>query len=254
MLADMFRVPLLALGASVDATPALRRVAGLAVAVAVSVYLARQVRKPSRWIGRPFLWAMNNYHSGVTEWGLQQVTIDEAASILDVGCGGGRTVQRLAARAPRGTVCGIDYADGSIEVARRANARLIETGRVDIRKASVSELPFADATFDFVTAVETHYYWPDPANDMREIRRVLKPGGTLAVIAETYRRGRFDVAERMAMKLLASAHLSADEHRAVFETAGYSDVQIAEEQGKGWICAMGSAPSVVSRDTSGPAR
>jgi SAM-dependent methyltransferase len=149
MLADMFRVPLLALGASVDATPALRRVAGLAVAVAVSVYLARQVRKPSRWIGRPFLWAMNNYHSGVTEWGLQQVTIDEAASILDVGCGGGRTVQRLAARAPRGTVCGIDYADGSIEVARRANARLIETGRVDIRKASVSELPFADATFDF---------------------------------------------------------------------------------------------------------
>jgi ubiquinone/menaquinone biosynthesis C-methylase UbiE len=67
------------------------------------------------------------------------------------------------------------------------NAGLIKQGRVQFHHASVSELPFADNQFDLVTAVETQYYWPDLPNDMREILRVLKPGGRLAVIAEYYK-------------------------------------------------------------------
>jgi ubiquinone/menaquinone biosynthesis C-methylase UbiE len=89
-------------------------------------------------------------------------------------------------------VCGIDYSDGSVAVSRRTNAALIAHGHVHIRKASVSELPFADGRFDLVTAIETHYYryWPDLAGSMREIRRVLEPDGTLVMIAESYAGGR----------------------------------------------------------------
>ena len=39
----------------------------------VAVYLVRQARKPNRWVGRPFLWAMNNYHWPVTRWALSHV-------------------------------------------------------------------------------------------------------------------------------------------------------------------------------------
>lgn len=60
---------------------------------------------------------------------------------------------------------------------------MLKDGRVEIQKASVSQLPFSDNKFDLVTAVETQYYWPDLDKDMEEILRVLKPGGTLIVIA-----------------------------------------------------------------------
>lgn len=215
-----------------------------AAGVIAAIVLLGQVRKPGRWVGRPFLWMMNLSHSPLTTWGLQHVAIGRDFVILDVGCGGGATVSRLAATAPDGRVCGVDYADGSVAVSRRKNAALIAAGRVDIRKAAVSELPFDPGTFDLVTAVETHYYWPDLAASMREIRRVLKPGGTLIIIAESYRGSRFGALQRVVMKPLKSAHLTVDEHRELFTTAGYSDVRVIEHRGRGWICAIGRVPNV----------
>jgi len=209
------------------------------VAIIVAIYLVRQVRNPHKWIGRPFLWIMNLSHSKLTDWGLQHVSIEKNFSVLDIGCGGGRTIQKLAAVATEGLVCGVDYASGSVAASRSKNARLIESGRVQISEASVSRLPFPDETFDLATAIETQYYWPDPLNDMKEVRRVLKPGGRLVVIAETYKGGRLDPFKAPAMRLLKSTHLSADDQRELFLSAGFSDVQIFEEKKRGWICATG---------------
>lgn len=242
----MTRLPLVAaLGAQSPPPSLARQLIGYAVTVVLAIYLVSQVRKPSRWVGEPFLWAMNNSHSPVTKWGLSHVTIEKHFSILDVGCGGGATVSRLAGMATDGTVAGVDYADGSVAVSKRKNARLIEAGRVDIRKASVSQLPFADHTFDLVTAVETHYYWPNLPNDTKEILRVLKPGGSLIIIAESYRGGRFEAVQRLVMKPLKSVHLSVDEHRELLVGAGFTDVQVFEDRGKSWICVTGVAPAAV---------
>jgi len=205
-------------------------------------YLLNQARKPTRWVGRLFLWVMNMSHSGVTDWGLEHVLIEHRFTILDVGCGGGRTIQKLAAIASEGRVYGIDYAEGSVAASRRKNAQLIKAGCVEIRKASVSQLPFPDDKFDLVTAVETQYYWPDLVNDMREILRVLKPGGTLIIIAESYKGGKYDKLQALGMRLLRSTRLSVDGHREVFSTAGYTDVQTFEKRDKGWVCAMGRKP------------
>ena len=223
--------------------PDIARTAAVVIAV---ILLVSQVRKPGRWVGRPFLWLMNVSHSPLTKWGLEHVRIGKDFEILDVGCGGGATVSRLAAIASDGRVCGIDYADGSVAVSRRKNAALIAAGRVDIRKASVSQIPFGPGTFDLVTAIETHYYWPDLAASVREIRRVLKPGGTLMMLAESYRGGRFDALQRVVMKPLNSAHLSAEEHRELFTGADYSDVQVVEHRSRGWICVIGHVPDLVA--------
>src|SRR5690242_10690637 len=145
---------------------------------------------------------MNARHGRVTDWGLGHVQIGKAFTILDVGCGGGRTIQKLAAAASAGKVSGIDYSAASVAQARRTNREEIAQGRVDVQQGSVSRLPFPDATFDLVTAVETHYYWPYLADDLREVRRVLKPGGTLVVIAETYQGSTFSALLWPAMKLL----------------------------------------------------
>jgi len=185
---------------------------------------------------------MNSSHSGVTDWGLKHVLIEKHFTILDVGCGGGRTIQKLAAIATEGMLYGVDYAKGSVQASRGKNGRLIKAGRVEIRQGSVSQLPFSDDMFDLVTAVETQYYWPDLVNDMKEILRVLKPGGTLLIIAETYKGGRYDKLQRPVMTLLRSAHLSVNGHRELFSAAGYTDVQIFEEYNRGWICGTGRKP------------
>jgi ubiquinone/menaquinone biosynthesis C-methylase UbiE len=207
-----------------------------------AAYLLNQARKPTRWIGRFFLWAMNISHSDLTDWGLKHVSIEKRFTILDVGCGGGRTIQKLAAIATEGMLYGVDYAKGSVAASRGKNAQLIKAGRVEIQQASVSQLPFPDNKFDLVTAVETQYYWPDLVKDMREILRVLKPGGTLIIIAETYKDGRYDMLKGPVMKLLRSTSLGVDEHRELFSAAGYKDVQIFEERSKGWICGTGRKP------------
>lgn len=127
-------------------------------AIAAAIVILRQCRKPSWLPGWFILWRMNERHLRVTNWGLGHVPIEKRFTVLDVGCGGGRTIQTLAERASEGKVCGIDYSATSVAVARRTNAAAIAAGRVAIEPASVSQLPYPDATFDLVTAVETHYY------------------------------------------------------------------------------------------------
>jgi len=200
-----------------------------------------QCRKPAGWLGRFTLWRMNASHSKLTDWGLAHISVEKNHTILDIGCGGGRTISKLAAIATEGRVYGVDYSEESVATTRRTNARWIEASRVEIRQASVSQLPFPNNTFDVITAVETHYFWPDLPANMHEVFRVLKPGGPFIVIAEVYKGATSTAAallekysERAGMTLL-----TADEHRDLFTNAGYSDVQVIEERKKGWICAVG---------------
>ena len=159
-----------------------------------------------------------------------------------VGCGGGRTIEKLAALAPQGAVDGVDYATGSVAASRHKNKKLLTEGRVAISHASVSHLPFADNTFDLVTAVETQYYWPDLPHDMREVLRVLKPGGTLLVLAESYKKGSHEFIQRPVIKLLGSSNLSVEDQRALFTSADYAAVEIFELRKKSWLCATGKKP------------
>jgi ubiquinone/menaquinone biosynthesis C-methylase UbiE len=204
-----------------------------------------QCQKPSGWLGRFIVWNMNARHSKVTDWGLSQVAIKPRDTILDVGCGGGRTVGKLAAVANEGKIYGLDHSDLSVAMARKLNEGAIARGHVEICEGSVSRLPFHTDTFELVTAVETHFWWPDLPGGVGEIRRVLKPGGTLVIIAEIYKGAATRTAKlvekyapRTGMKVL-----SPDEHRNLLADAGYSDVKIVEEASKGWICGIGKKPA-----------
>jgi len=190
---------------------------------------------------------MNSRHSKVTDWGLSHVSIDKHSTILDVGCGGGRTINKLAAIASQGKVYGVDFSKESVAFASRINRPWIDAGRVEIREASVSQLPFSENAFDLVVAIETHFWWPDLPSDMREVLRVLKLGGALIIIAEVY-KGANTVTAKLAEKyalLSGMKLLTANEHRELFTNAGYSDVQIIEESRKGWICGIGRKPSML---------
>jgi len=212
------------------------------VAIAGPLIAMRQLRKPARWLGIPFAWIMNRSHAALADWGLERFEIEPAFTILDIGCGGGATVKRLAMSAQQGRVYGVDYASGSVAVAKVVNAQLIYANRVEIIQASVSRLPFNANSIDLASAVETQYYWPDPVNDLREIRRVLKPGAALVVVAETHGRTRQGTVQRVAMRLMGSNNPGVDEERDTLTAAGYVDIRVVEHPRKGWMCATARKP------------
>jgi len=205
-----------------------------------------QCQKPTGWLGRFVLRNMNSRHSKVTDWGLSHISIEKHDTILDLGCGGGRTVSKLAAIVTQGKIYGVDYSKESVAVASRTNRQWIDMARVEIREGSVSQLPFPEGVFDVVTAIETHFWWPDLPADMRQIFRVMKPGGTLIIIAEVY-KGANTMTAKLAEKYLPLSGmtlLSVDDHRELFANAGYTDVKVIEEPDKGWICGIGRKPSL----------
>ncbi len=207
--------------------------------------LLDQCRKPTGWFGRLILRDFNRHHSKVTDWGLQHLAIQKHDTILDVGCGGGRTVHKLAGIATDGKVYGIDFSEESVTVSRRTNKQWIAMGRVEILPGSVSRLPFSDHMFNLVTAVETHFFWPDLVADMHEVLRVLKPGGKVIIIAEAYKGAKYDKSKmfQKLAELMNIAPLSVNEYSELFSRAGYSDVEMFEEYEKGWICGIGKKPS-----------
>jgi ubiquinone/menaquinone biosynthesis C-methylase UbiE len=149
--------------------------------------LLKQCRKPTGWLGRSVARGMNISHSKMTNWGLSHISIGEYATVLDIGCGGGGTIHKLAQIVTKGKIYGIDYSEDSVRISQNTNKGAVQAGRVEIRQGSVSSLPFPEDMFDLITAIETHYFWPDLINDLKEVLRVLRRGGTLIMIGGEYK-------------------------------------------------------------------
>ena len=191
---------------------------------------------------------MNFGHSGLTRWGLGFIDITSDIDALDIGCGGGKTVERLAGIATDGKVVGIDYSPDAVLVARKKNRALINEGRVEIFQEAVSSMRFSDGAFDLITAFETHYFWPDFRNDLKEVHRVAKQDGQLLIAGAVYKNRRFDRRNQRIADAIGMTYLSIEELRGVLEGVGFSEFDALEEGKKGWFAVKcrkreGTAPS-----------
>ncbi|WP_369375117.1 methyltransferase domain-containing protein [Streptomyces sp. cg36] len=108
-----------------------------------------------------------------------------AARILDIGCGPGTISADLAALVPDGHVTAVDAAPGVVE---RARAHAEERGRrnMSFAVADVHALDHPDASFDVVHAHQVLQHVGDPVQALREMRRVTRPGGLVAVRDSDY--------------------------------------------------------------------
>lgn len=116
--------------------------------------------------------------------GIFSCVFHKKASCLDVGCGGGKNLQRILNHSKSINAIGIDISPASVKTSVRKNRRAIKSGRLQVVHGSVEALPFASNLFDLVTAVESVHYW-EIEKGLSEVYRTLKKGGQLLIVNET---------------------------------------------------------------------
>ena len=188
---------------------------------------------PKGLLGRFMLSGMNLGHSPMAKWGFRHFVIPEGAHIVDIGCGGGANIRRFLKLCPSGRVYGVDISEESVRKSRKVNKT--ELGkRCRIVQGSVEKLPFKSGVLDLATAFETVYFWPDPKENFKEIRRVLKPGGHFAVICDAG-----DPDSHWEEMIPGMKVYTPEELKDYMTGAGFADIQISKE--KNMFCVNGMA-------------
>jgi ubiquinone/menaquinone biosynthesis C-methylase UbiE len=143
--------------------------------------LMRMFGRPEGIFGRLGGRIMARSNRDCAAWVVGQLGIRERDSVLEIGFGPGVAIALLAEGTPAGHIAGVDQSVEMVEQATARNAEAIDRGRVSLQRGSVEHLRFADATFDRALAINSMQTWPDAIGGLREVHRVLKPGGALAL-------------------------------------------------------------------------
>ncbi|MGC7095478.1 class I SAM-dependent methyltransferase [Amycolatopsis lurida] len=145
-----------------------------------------QFHRPTGTAGHVVGWIMGRRSSNVARnrWAVRLLDVQPTDRVIELGCGPGVAIAALAARASRGSVVGVDHSPVMIRQARRRNRAAVRAGRVRLIHASVENLSLRDGPFDAALAVNTVGMWPDPAARLRELARLLRPGGRIAVVSQ----------------------------------------------------------------------
>lgn len=186
--------------------------------------LAPHIQKPGGgfwgWLAYRLMEARNRR---MNEWAIALLDIQPHDYILEIGFGAGSSIARAAALATEGFVAGIDHSPDSVKRASRRNRAAIRARRVELRQGDAASLPYPDSMFDKAFCCGVIYYLPDPNIALREARRVLKPGGVLAVLA----RQPGALAQNPVFAEAGYRAYHADDLLALLRQAGFADAQCA---------------------------
>ena len=178
--------------------------------------LARQFGNPNGALGRVAGWVMGRRTSNVrrSHWAVELLDLQPGDRLVEVGCGPGVAI---AAAATRGaTVVGVDRSPVMIGQARRRNRRAVRDGHVVLVVAPVENLPAFDVPFDSALAINTVGHWDDPLGGLGGLKRVLRAGGRIAVVAQPRHPGASAEDSRAA----------ADETARLLGAVGFGAIRI----------------------------
>lgn len=167
------------------------------------IAVRQQFGNPTGWLGAfvGHLMALKNRER--SEWVLTQLAIGPSDHVLEIGFGSGVDVRRAALLARQ--VSGIDRSDVMLRQATRRNQRTIAEGRVHLRLGAVPPLPFDDGVFDKAFSINAFQFWRDPAAALRELMRVMKPGGVVAVAVQPRNKGATEATSQETGRQIAAA-------------------------------------------------
>jgi ubiquinone/menaquinone biosynthesis C-methylase UbiE len=144
-------------------------------------FIARQGRRPSGLLGEIVGRVMSRETFDANAVALKLLELGARDRVLEVGFGHGATLQKVAEIVTSGFIAGIDHSPVMLRMARRRNALYLKGGRMELKVADSLRIPYPDTHFNKVFAVHIVYFWPQLELHLREIFRVMLPGGKLVL-------------------------------------------------------------------------
>jgi ubiquinone/menaquinone biosynthesis C-methylase UbiE len=183
------------------------------------------------------------YVDGTTRATMSRLEIAPTASVLDVGCGTGELLVRLAAKYPNARLSGLDPVPEMLAVGR---TKLSEN--VDLRAGWANELPWPDGAFDVVVSCNMFHYISHPVAAVQEMERVLRPGGRFVITdwCDDYLACRLCTAY---LRLVSKAHYKTyrqAECVALLREAGHADAKV-ERYKINWLWGLMTAIAVKAK-------
>jgi arsenite methyltransferase len=157
--------------------PWIHSLAPLAVVLVLCYVLARQLRRPTGWLGRRVMGqCLNRGNKRMLDAAVDALQPKPDELIVDIGFGGGYALDLIRERVAPARPVGVEISSAMIEAcqARWGDA-------VILFRADVAAMPFEAQSQNAVLSVNTIYFWQDPKAALEEIVRILKPGGRLVL-------------------------------------------------------------------------
>jgi ubiquinone/menaquinone biosynthesis C-methylase UbiE len=143
--------------------------------------LVKHSSKPQGFFGKLVGIIMKRHNRESNEWTISLLKIKPTDYVLDIGFGPGYSIQLASKLVAKGLVAGIDFSDTMLKQASIINAEAIKAGKVELKQADASSIPYGDGRFDKAYAINVIYLWSDLPLILEEIKRVVKPGGQIAL-------------------------------------------------------------------------
>jgi ubiquinone/menaquinone biosynthesis C-methylase UbiE len=168
--------------------------------------------------------------------------------LLEIGFGSGYFIKDYASHVAR--IAGIDLSPDMVNLASSVNRELVQMGKAEFRVGDAASLPYGDGEFTAVVGIETFFFWEKPVESLREIYRVLEPGGRLVIEMGYNREDGLDHAEYA--RKTGFVLYGADEMRELLREAGFSDAEFTYYKGfwvpiKGHVVLKGMIVKVVKK-------
>jgi len=166
-----------------------------------------------------YLMARSNQDTAV--WLIDLLDIQTSDRVLEIGFGPGVAIELLSKKVAEGKIAGIDVSEEMFLMASQRNQEAITAGTVELKQASAMTLPYEANQFNKVLSINSMQLWPDAKTGLKEISKVIQPGGTVALGFTPHARPR----------------PTQDEIVAVLAAAGFENVRVKMKEQT--VCVLG---------------
>jgi len=184
---------------------------------------------PRGFVGWIVAWIMPLPHSLIYRRVSKVLNLQPEDYLVEIACGGGHFLKKYASHVH--SVAGLDLSDVQVKMAKWKLRGRIATGEAEIVQGDASQLPWEDNRFSVATAMGSFIGFPKPVESLKEMYRVLRPGGRAVVSIEFNAEDGKDHSKEI--KKYEMWIWTEDEIRAMMEEARFSEITITYEKGPG---------------------
>ena len=204
--------------------------------MSLKVKFFNNTRKPTGILGKIMIIRMNIHHKNLVKWAIKNFPKMNPASILDIGCGGGKNALELLKNYKKANLVAVDYSPVSVKNSKKTLSKEIKNNRCVVEEQNVLNMTLEKESFDLITAFETVYFWGDLNKAFSNVRNCLKENGKFIIIHEN--DGLIDNVEELESMIDGLRLYKFEEMETALKEGGFSKIEKTHHEIEPWLMVI----------------